>query len=109
MQPNGLVFFYDLSGCRFEYRCSYPEPLLGISMHCTNGIIIQMKKQNLQLPTYINIQNSALVTKLKFTPVNMDILPYYQCERLHPTEIHYVIKEGDVAVDACAQPIAIGR
>ena len=51
-----------------------------------------MKKQNPQLPMYINIQNTAPITKRKsFTPVNNDILHYYQSERVHPTIMHHVL------------------
>ena len=51
-----------------------PEILSGISIHCTNDIIIQMKKQNLQLPMHIDIQNTAPITKREsFTPVNRRI------------------------------------
>ena len=72
VQPSTFVtFVFD--------NCDYnPETLSGISILCTNSIMIQMKKQNSQLPMPIKIQNTAPITKRKsFTPVNMDILPYY--------------------------------
>ena len=86
VQPSTFVtFVFD--------NCDHNlETLSGISIHCTNGIIIQMKKQNPQLPMHINIQNTAPITKRKsFTPVNNDILHYYQSERVHPTIMHHVL------------------
>ena len=54
-----------------------------------------MKKQIPQLPMYINIQNTALIAKRKpFTAVNMNILPYYQCERVHSTTMHHVFRHS---------------
>ena len=90
VQPSIFVTFV-FNNCDHN-----PETLSGTSIHCANGIIIQMKKQNRQLPMHINIQNNAPITKRKsFTPVNMDILPYYQCERVHPTTMHHVLRHSN--------------
>ena len=42
------------------------ETFLEISIHCTNGIIIEMKKQNPQLPMHINRQNTTPIIKQVF-------------------------------------------
>ena len=45
---------------------------------------------------HINIQNTAPITKRKsFTPVNMDILPYYQYGRVHPTTMDHVLRHSN--------------
>ena len=53
VQPSTFVtFVFDVSDDNLE-------TLSGIYIHCTNGIIIQRKKQNPQLPMHINIKNTA--------------------------------------------------
>ena len=76
-------------------------------MHCTNGIIIQRKSRNShpdEAPTEEN--TNSLVKRKSFDPVDIDITPYYQLQRVPPDKIpemerstniikEYLSKKGD--------------
>ena len=60
-----------------------PETLTGATMHCTNAIIIQRKSRNGQpdeAPTEEN--TNPLVKKKSFSPVDIDVTPYHQLQRV---------------------------
>ena len=72
-----VTFVYD--------NCDHnPESLSGVSMHVTNGIIIQLSNRNNEL-LQIDEANTPIIEKRKsFIPMETDILPYKAAPRLHP-------------------------
>ena len=72
-----VTFVYD--------NCDHnPESLSGVSMHVTNGIIIQLSNRNNEL-LQIDEANTPIIEKHKsFIPMETDILPYKAAPRLHP-------------------------
>ena len=85
IQPSTfLTFVFD--------NCDHnPESLTGISMHCTNGIIIQKPTVTAQIvdhATPIRIDKSKRPKRRSFTPLISEIQPYYQpSTKANPTII----------------------
>ena len=102
VQPSTyLTFVYD--------NCDHnPETLTGATMHCTNGIIIQRKSGNNQPDEAPAEENTNPSVKRKsFAPVDIDITPYHQLQRVPPDKIpeteritniikEYLSKKGDL-------------
>ena len=102
VQPStSLTFVYD--------NCDHnSETLTGATMHCSNGIIIQRKSGNDQpdeAPTEENTNSS--VQRKYFAPVDIDIRPYHQLQRVSRDKIaeierntniykEYLSKKGDL-------------
>ena len=84
-----------------------PETLTGVTMHCTNGTIIQKKSGNDQLdeaPTEENTNPS--VKRKSFASVYIDITTYHQLQRVPPDKIpeiehqRILIKERRSSLDS---------
>ena len=71
IQPSTFVtFIYD--------NCDHnPESITGVSMHCTNGIIVQHQSPESEVLT---TNSTAIVTsnRRSFKPVTHELAPYYQ-------------------------------
>lgn len=73
-----------------------PETLNGVSMHVTNGIIIQLKRENqVQVPE----TNVPRIQKRKsFTKIDNELLPYKASKRLNPPNFT-TIERNENALD----------
>lgn len=73
-----VTFVYD--------NCDHnPESLSGISMHVTNGIMIQLSDRSNQSQS--NNQDLNIRKRKSFTAMDIDIAHYKQCERLRPPSL----------------------
>ena len=63
-----------------------PESLKGLSLHCTNGIIIQSSTVSLNAPQLPSAPSSTTTTQVKkrrsFQPMLTEIAPYMQIKRM---------------------------
>ena len=72
IQPSKCVSFV------FDNCDHNPESLKGLSMHCTNGIIIQrISDKNQDVVAEINDVVAADPRKRSFHPIHSEITPYY--------------------------------
>lgn len=72
VQPSSFVtFVYD--------NCDHnPETLTGVSMHCTNGIIIQRKNNIIEEVPLTRDQNTPITTKRRsFSAKTTELSPYF--------------------------------
>ena len=71
IQPSTFVMFiYD--------NCDHnPESITGVSMHCTNGIIVKRQSPESE---FLTTNATAIVTsnRRSFKPVTHELAPYYQ-------------------------------
>ena len=73
IQPSQFVtFVFD--------KCDHnPESLKEVSMHCTNGIIIQrVNNRNQVTNAETNVLVPAETRRRSFHPIHSEITPYYQ-------------------------------
>lgn len=64
-----------------------PETISGTSMHCTNGIIIQLQPAVIEESNLPVFTDESLLPKSKrrsFIPISNDLEPYYSVERSNP-------------------------
>ena len=66
-----------------------PETISGISMHCTNGIIIQRQPSIIEEPNVLLTEESSLSKgkRRSFIPISNELEPYYTVERSNPVTI----------------------
>ena len=78
VQPSVFVtFVYD--------NCDHnPETLSGVSMHCTNGIIVQVKSARQDSEINIDQIQTKVSKRKSFKARNIEITPYFQSERVAP-------------------------
>ena len=83
LQPSTFVtFVYD--------NCDHnPETITGVSMHCTNGIIIQNTNINQEQHEIVTTGNPERSRRRSFKPMANEVSHYYSStnERCNPTTI----------------------